>query len=131
MILQILIHGDSLESTLVVISIPDPETFLPFANAIAGTQIKPGDGKGLLTLCEDPKVKAAYLKELQSAGRAEGLNGFELAKRVHLTLDAFSVDNNMVTPIGKVRRPQVRDYFKNQIQVMYDEIHHEVPAARL
>jgi len=51
------------------------------------------------------KVRAAYLKELEIAGKAGGLRGFELAKRVHLTLDVFSVDNNMVTPTGKVRRP--------------------------
>ncbi|KAF9359777.1 hypothetical protein BGX34_008162 [Mortierella sp. NVP85] len=131
LIMQIYIHGDSLESTLVAVSIPDPETFLPFANAIAGTQVKPGDGKGLLGLCQDAKVRAAYLKELEIAGKAGGLKGFELAKRVHLTLDVFSVDNDMVTPTGKVRRPQVRDYFKEQIRVMYDEIHHDVPAARL
>lgn len=129
--MQILIHGDSLESSVVAIAVPDPETFLPFANAIAGTQVKLGDGKGLITLCEDPKVKAAYLKELHSAGKAGGLIGFELAKRVYLTLDAFTVDNDMITPTGKVRRPQVRDYFKDQIQVMYDDIHREVPAARL
>ncbi|KAK3817723.1 MAG: hypothetical protein J3Q66DRAFT_340901 [Benniella sp.] len=131
LIMQIYIHGDSLESTLVAVSIPDPETFLLFANVIAGTQVKPGDGKGLLGLCQDTKVRAAYLKELGIAGKAGGLKGFELAKRVHLMLDVFSVDNNMVTPTGKVRRPQVRDYFKEPIRVMYDEIHHDVPAARL
>ncbi|KAF9987216.1 hypothetical protein BGZ65_004673 [Modicella reniformis] len=118
-------------STLVAVSIPDPETFLPFANAIAGTQVMPDDRKGLLSLCQDPKVKAAYLKKLEGAGRSAELKGFELVRRVHLTLDMFTIDNNMVTPTGKVRRPQVRDHFKNQIRTMYDEIHHDMPIAKL
>ncbi|KAG0266241.1 hypothetical protein BG011_002938 [Mortierella polycephala] len=123
LILQICIQGDTLESTLVAVSIPDPETFLPFANVIAGTSAILGDNDAFVELCKDPRVNAAYLQELEKAGRDGGLKGFELVKRVHLTTDAFSVENSMMTPTFKVRRPQVSDHYKGQIRAMYADIH--------
>ncbi|KAG0294537.1 hypothetical protein BGZ98_001724, partial [Dissophora globulifera] len=101
LILQIYVHGDSLESSLVAISVPDPEMFIPFANAIAGTQVTIADKKGLMALVRDPKVNAAYLKALEKAGKAGELRGFEFVKRVYLTFDAFTVDNGLMTPTSK------------------------------
>ncbi|KAF9578145.1 Long chain acyl-CoA synthetase 7 peroxisomal [Lunasporangiospora selenospora] len=131
LILQIYVHGDSLESTLVAVSVPEPETFLPFANAITGANVAVGDAEGLAKLCKDRKVEAAYLKELDKAGKAGLLRGFECVKRVHLTTDAFSVDNGMMTPTFKVRRPQVSEYFKEQVKAMYEDINATVQVSKL
>ncbi|KAF9112411.1 hypothetical protein BGX27_003416 [Mortierella sp. AM989] len=131
LIQQIYVHGDSLESTLVTIVVPEPETFLPFANALAGTSVAMGDAEGISKLCKDPKVIDGVLKEIEKASKAGGLRGFEFPKRVHLTTDAFSVENGMMTPTFKVRRPQVSEYFKEQIVTMYEEIHATTPVAKL
>ncbi|KAK3829289.1 MAG: hypothetical protein J3Q66DRAFT_324835 [Benniella sp.] len=128
---QIYVHGDSLESTLVSVVIPEPETFLPFANALVGASVSMGDNEGISKLCKDPKVIAAVIKELEKAGKAGALRGFEFVKRVHLTTDAFSVDNGMMTPTFKVRRPQVAAHFSEQIKLMYDDIHASTPVAKL
>ncbi|KAF9896052.1 hypothetical protein BX616_008238, partial [Lobosporangium transversale] len=128
---QIYVHGDSLESTLVSVVIPEPETFVPFANSIAGTSVILGDLEGISKLCKDPKIRAAVTKELEKAGKAGALRGFEFVKRVHLSTDAFSVDNGMMTPTFKVRRPQVAEYFKEHIKAMYEDIHNSTPAAKL
>ncbi|KAF9352452.1 hypothetical protein BGX26_009738 [Mortierella sp. AD094] len=128
---QIYVHGDSLESTLVTVVIPEPETFLPFANGIAGTNVAIGDVEGISKLCKDPKIIDGVAKELEKAGKAGALRGFEFPKRVHLTIDAFSVDNGMMTPTFKVRRPQVAEYFREHIKAMYDDIHATTPVAKL
>ncbi|KAG0344393.1 hypothetical protein BG004_004513 [Podila humilis] len=128
---QIYVHGNSLESTLVSVVFPDPETFLPFANAITGSQVVVGDHAGLLKLCQDRQVNEAFLQELDKAGRAGGLRGFEFVKRVHLTTNAFTVENGMMTPTFKVRRPQVAAYFKDQVKAMYADIHASAPSAKL
>ncbi|ORZ09050.1 hypothetical protein BCR41DRAFT_358800 [Lobosporangium transversale] len=134
LVMQIYVHGDSLESMLVAVAIPDPETFLPFANAVVTSEgndaqeVKPGDMEGYARLLSDPRVKAAFIQELEKAGRVGGLNGYELAKKVHLTTDMFSVENGMVTPTLKIRRPQVREYFKEHIQAMYEELRQMVSA---
>jgi long-chain acyl-CoA synthetase len=131
LVLQIYVHGDSLESTLVAVSIPDPETFLPFANAVAGTQVTLADRAGYRKLINNPMVNAAFMLELEKAGKAGGLRGFEFVKRLHLSTDMFSVENNMMTPTSKVRRPQVREYFLDKIQAMYEDIHSTAPSAKL
>ncbi|KAG0215433.1 hypothetical protein BGX28_010138 [Mortierella sp. GBA30] len=123
LILNIYVHGDSLESCLVAVSIPDPETFLPFANAITGTQVALNDSEGFTNLCKDPRVNTAYLQQLERAGKAGGLRGFEFVKRLYLSPDGFSVENGLLTPTMKVRRPQVHAYFASQIKAMYDDIH--------
>ncbi|KAG0359710.1 Long chain acyl-CoA synthetase 7 peroxisomal, partial [Gamsiella multidivaricata] len=128
---QIYVHGDSLESTLVAVMVPEPETFLPFANTLVGASVTAGDLEGIDKLCRDPKVILAVNKELEKAGKAGALRGFEFVKRVYLTTDAFSVDNGMMTPTFKVRRPQVAEYFKEQIKTMYEHIHSTTPVAKL
>ena len=128
---QIYVHGDSLESTLVSVVVPEPETFLPFANALVGASVTAGDLEGVNRLCKDPKVILTVTKELERAGKAGSLRGFEIIKRVYLTTDAFSVDNNMMTPTFKVRRPQVAEYFREQITAMYEDIHNTTPVAKL
>ncbi|KAG0270750.1 hypothetical protein BGZ95_001569 [Linnemannia exigua] len=128
---QIYVHGDSLESTLVAVVIPEPETFVPFANTIAGASVVVTDVEGISKLCKDPKVIFAVTKELEKAGKAGAFRGFEFVKRVHLTTDAFSVDNEMMTPTFKVRRPQVAAYFAKQIKDMYEDIHNTTPVAKL
>ncbi|KAG0040912.1 hypothetical protein BGZ82_006785 [Podila clonocystis] len=131
LIQQIYVDGNSLESTLVTVVVPEPETFLPFANAIAGSQVGLGDNVGLAKLCQNPQVSVAFLKELDKAGQAGGLCGFEFVKRAHLTTDAFTVENGMMTPTFKVRRPQVSAHFREQVQAMYADIHASTPIAKL
>lgn len=131
LILQIYVHGDSLESTLVAVAIPDPETFLPFANAVSGTQVTMADRAGYKKLINDPQVNAAFMVELEKAGKAGKLRGFEFVKRLHLSTDMFSVENNMMTPTSKVRRPQVREFFADKVQAMYEDIHRTTPVAKL
>ncbi|KAF9145643.1 hypothetical protein BGX30_007767 [Mortierella sp. GBA39] len=128
---QIYVHGDSLESTLVAVVVPEPETFVPFANAIAGASVAVTDAEGISKLCKDPKVIIAVTKELEKAGKAGAFRGFEFVKRVFLTTDVFSVDNGMMTPTFKVRRPQVAEYFGKQIKDMYEDIHNTTPVAKL
>ncbi|KAF9583783.1 hypothetical protein BGW38_008557, partial [Lunasporangiospora selenospora] len=131
LIQQIYVHGDPLESTLIAVSVPDPETFLPLANKIAATNVAPDDLTGLSQLCLHPEVKVAYLHGLERAGREAGLNGFELVKNVHLTMDVFTVENQMVTPTLKLRRPQVQAHYKEHLRDMYEDLRTRLPTAKL
>ncbi|KAG0355701.1 Long chain acyl-CoA synthetase 7 peroxisomal [Gamsiella multidivaricata] len=131
LIMQIFVHGNSLESTLVAVSVPEPETFLQFAHSVTGIKVALGDQEGLAKLCQDPQVNEAYLKELGKAGKAGGLRGFEFVKKVYLTTDAFSVENDLLTPTLKVRRPQVQAHFKEQLRAMYGDMKASAVSAKL
>lgn len=43
-------------------------------------------------------------------------------KDIYLHPDPFSVQNGLLTPTYKLRRPQVKNYFKPQLEDMYNHL---------
>ncbi|KAK9816781.1 hypothetical protein WJX72_005028 [[Myrmecia] bisecta] len=109
---QVFVYGDSLRAQLVAVVVPDPEELLPWA----AKRSLPAD---LPALCRDPGVNAAVLKSMQEEGRAAKLSGFEQVAAIHLIPEPFSVENNLLTPTFKLKRPQVQAVFQDAIAVMY------------
>ncbi|KAK6780849.1 hypothetical protein RDI58_023033 [Solanum bulbocastanum] len=100
---QCFTHGDCLNSSLVAIVSVDPDMLKTWA-IIEG--IKNEDVKQLST---DPRAKAAILKYMDT------LRGFEFAKAITLVLEPFSMENDLLTPTYKIKRPQARTYFAKEI----------------
>ena len=46
-------------------------------------------------------------------------NRFEMVKKIHLSIDPFSVDDNTMTPTMKVRRRNVYQKYKREIDGLY------------
>lgn len=63
----------------------------------------------------DANVTASHL-------HAAGLKGFEIAKRVHLDTEQFSVENDCMTPSFKLKRPQLKKKYADQIKAMYSAL---------
>ncbi|CAJ0757068.1 3955_t:CDS:10 [Entrophospora sp. SA101] len=121
MILQIYVHGDSLRDYLVAIIVPDPETFIPWANQLTGENISVGDDEGLERLINYPSVNKAFLKEMHKLGTHFRLRGFENVKAIHLERVPFSVENNLLTPTLKLRRHEAKLYFRKIIEELYNK----------
>nr|CAG8580182.1 10906_t:CDS:10 [Entrophospora candida] len=121
MILQIYVHGDSLRDYLIAIIVPDPETFIPWANQITGENISVGDDKGLERLINYSSVNKAFLKEMHKLGTHFRLRGFENVKAIHLERVPFSVENNLLTPTLKLRRHEAKLYFRKTIEELYNK----------
>ncbi|KAI3701985.1 hypothetical protein L6452_27532 [Arctium lappa] len=115
-IAQCFIYGDSLNSSLVAIASVDPDVMKEWA---ASEGIKYDD---LGQLCNDPRAKAAVLAEMDTVAREAQLRGFEFAKAVTLVAEPFSVENGLLTPTFKVKRPQAKAYFAKEISKMYEEL---------
>lgn len=113
---QSFIYGDSLNSSLVAIISVDPDVMKDWA---ASQGIKYND---LGQLCKDPRAKAAVLAEMDAVARDAQLRGFEFAKAVTLVAEPFSVENGLLTPTFKVKRPQAKAYFEKEISNMYAEL---------
>ncbi|KAJ0253788.1 Long chain acyl-CoA synthetase 7 [Hirschfeldia incana] len=113
---QCFIHGDSFNSSLVAIVAVDPDVMKDWA---ASEGIK---YENLGQLCKDPKVRKAVLAEMDMVGREAQLRGFEFAKAVTLVPEPFTLENGLLTPTFKVKRPQAKAYFAEAISKMYAEI---------
>jgi long-chain acyl-CoA synthetase len=53
------------------------------------------------------------------AGKADKLKGFELVKGVMVEAEMFSVDNELLTPSFKLKRPQLQKKYQALIDAMY------------
>ncbi|GBC10155.1 hypothetical protein RclHR1_09390011 [Rhizophagus clarus] len=127
LILQIYVHGDSLRNYLVAVVVPDPETFVPWANVLVNKNVSLGDEKGLESLINYPEVRKEFLKEMDKIGQQAKLRGFEFVKAIHLTNVPFSVENNLLTPTY-LKRHEARNTFRTITDKLYSEIESSVKA---
>ncbi|XP_028631698.1 long-chain-fatty-acid--CoA ligase 6 isoform X6 [Grammomys surdaster] len=109
---QIYVHGDSLKAFLVGIVVPDPEVMPSWAQkkGIEGTYQE---------LCTNKELKKAILDDMVMLGKESGLHSFEQVKAIYIHSDMFSVQNGLLTPTLKAKRPELREYFKMQIEELY------------
>ncbi|CAH0474479.1 unnamed protein product [Peronospora belbahrii] len=90
---QIFVYGDSLQSCLVAV-----------------------------VLVHNPVFQKEVRKDMDAIGKEVKLRGFEFVKGVHLHPNPFSVDENLITPTFKLKRPQLKMRFQAEIKHMYEEL---------
>ena len=73
-------------------------TFAPFASAVLKKTINPEDIEAVKAATRDIRVRKAVLKELEKIGRKNKFNGWERVRNVHLEVEPFSIDNELLTP---------------------------------
>jgi long-chain acyl-CoA synthetase len=76
----------------------------------------------LRQLCADPRARAAVLADMDSIGNEAQLRGFEFVKAIALVAEPFTLENGLLTPTFKVKRPQAKVYFAKEIKDMYEEL---------
>jgi len=70
------------------------------------------------TTLQHPKVISQVLKQIKLA--LKDFPGYAKIRRVTLTLEPWTVDNELLTPTLKVKRPKVSKRFKAEIETMYE-----------
>ncbi|KAH9997491.1 hypothetical protein BJV77DRAFT_1078521 [Russula vinacea] len=117
--MQVFVHGNGLKSYLIGVIIPDPVQFAVFASRILERRVEPTDSQTLKELCREPRLADGLLEELNKVA-AKSLKGFEQLKRIHLSLDPFSIDDNTLTPTLKIRRRDAYNKFKVPLDALYE-----------
>ncbi|POW14163.1 hypothetical protein PSTT_03226 [Puccinia striiformis] len=115
LIAQIYLHGDSLKSYLVAVIVPDPVTFQEFANKVVGRKISPEEA------CLSAQVRKAVLKDMDKTANNAKLLGFERIKNIYLTMEAFSVENELLTPTLKLKRPVAKVKYTAACEKLFEE----------
>uniref|UniRef100_A0A4W4HIA9 Long-chain-fatty-acid--CoA ligase n=1 Tax=Electrophorus electricus TaxID=8005 RepID=A0A4W4HIA9_ELEEL len=111
---QLYVHGDSLQSCLIGIVVPDPEVMPSWAQ-------KKGIGGCYDDLCKNV-LKKAILDDMVRLGKASGLHSFEQVKDIYIHSEMFSIENGLLTPTLKAKRSELKEYFKLEIEQLYNNI---------
>ncbi|XP_048399232.1 long-chain-fatty-acid--CoA ligase 6-like isoform X4 [Stegostoma tigrinum] len=109
---QVYVHGDSLQSFLVGIVVPDPEATEAWAR-------KKGFEHSFAELTKSEAFKKAIMEDMVKLGQQAGLYSFEQVKAIYLHYEMFSVQNGLLTPTLKAKRSEMRNYFRKQIEELY------------
>ncbi|XP_054745214.1 long-chain-fatty-acid--CoA ligase 1-like [Anastrepha obliqua] len=97
---QVYVYGESLKSCIIAVVVPDVDDLKQWANdnRVKGT---------LSVLCNNPQVKELIRSDMLNWGNQSGLKSFEQVKDIYLHPDPFSVQNGLLTPTFKAKRPQL------------------------
>jgi long-chain acyl-CoA synthetase len=110
---QIWVYGNSFKSFLVAIVIPKETKVEEWA--------KHHHKKGTYSeLCNEPQLKQAIQESLNATAKDAKLKGFEVVKKIHIDSQLFSVENDLLTPTFKSKRPQLQKKYQKVIDQMYD-----------
>lgn len=123
-ITNIFVYGDSSNTFLVGIVVPDFEVMIDeWANANGLADIC-GDCEAL---CGNVKIVNLIRLSMERVAKQKELNGFEKVKRFALHHEDFSVDNGLLTATMKLKRHAAKIYLKQNI----DELYRQVAASKL
>uniref|UniRef100_A0A4W4DRQ1 Long-chain-fatty-acid--CoA ligase n=1 Tax=Electrophorus electricus TaxID=8005 RepID=A0A4W4DRQ1_ELEEL len=101
-VLQVFVHGDSLQSCVVGIVVPDPEVFVDWARerGIVGSYEE---------LCQNSDVKSAVLEDMVAMGKEAGLKSFEQVPPALMLVSYLCAGISLGPPgVGGTRKPLAR-----------------------
>jgi long-chain acyl-CoA synthetase len=108
-IIQAMVIGDK-RPHLVGLVVPDPEWLTDWAIA---NDIKP-DFK---ELCDNPAVQRAVMAAVDRVNK--GVSVTEKVRRVILTDQAFTIENEQLTPSLKIRRHKIKEVYGERLDALY------------
>ncbi|XP_063729277.1 long-chain-fatty-acid--CoA ligase 1-like [Symsagittifera roscoffensis] len=118
LIAQMFLHGDSLESCTVAIVVPDEEVLRSYCE-----KKKIGSsGDTFEQLCRLAEIKASIMDKIKEKAKENQFNSLEVPKMIFLSHDLFTVENDLLTPTMKSKRPALKKFFENEINEMYLKI---------
>ena len=103
----------------MAIVVPDAEILEKYARQMNIS----GD---IASLCQKKEIKELIFKDIKRLENENSLKGFEMVrmqvKDIYLHPEQFSIENNLLTPTMKTKRPELGKYFEKEIEEMYKNI---------
>ena len=112
---QVFIYGKSTEVFIIAIIVPDAD----FAKVWWRENNHGKEYPGLEAVCKDTAFTAKIQADMKQRENEAALNGFEKARKILLSPEAFTVENNLLTPTFKLKRKETREKYKTEIEKMY------------
>ena len=109
---QVMILGEG-RAFLAALVVLNPQEWIQFSDTLG---VKATDKNSL----KEKFVKKAMLARISK--QIEAFPGFASIRRVHLSLEPWTVDNGLLTPTLKIKRPQIDMRYKEDIETLYANI---------
>ena len=104
-----MVYGNSLESCVVAIVVPDEEEIKKWG----------GGGKNAEEVLKDPAFKKAIMDNMLELAKTNKLSSLEKPKDIYLSTDPFTIENDQLTPTFKLKRNNAKKAYQEQIDAMY------------
>mmetsp|Transcript_2052 Transcript_2052/g.3696 ORF Transcript_2052/g.3696 Transcript_2052/m.3696 type:complete len:701 (-) Transcript_2052:253-2355(-) len=123
LVAQVWVYGNPSEDCLVAIIVPDMVEAKRWAESKGQKDI----AKDLKAVSELPDFKKDVLSQLLEIQKSNKFKGYEVIKdcsfetQVNELGQGFTVENDLLTPSFKVKRPQMKKKYEAQIKDMYEK----------
>lgn len=77
------------------------------------------------SLCQSDAVKELIQNDLLRVWKEKKLNGIERLAAISIHSDAFTVEDNLLTPTMKLRRNDLSSRYKEEIDKLYENINNK------
>lgn len=122
---QAFVYGDSFQTYLVAIIVPDIDVVMKWNNdrhTTTPTSTQKEQEAVFNQLCKEKQLNSDILEDIQLTSNKAGLHGFEKVRAIYIDAEPFSVENGLVTPTFKLKRPQLREYYQKEIDSLYQKL---------
>lgn len=119
---QIVIEGNSLKDFVVGIVVPDIDYLKEYFK---------DPNLDLKTFCSNKSSNQLVMSDLEQIGKISGLMSYEKVRKIHLHPELMSLENGLATPTMKIKRIQVRNFFRDVIDNLYDQPTDSKPKAKI
>lgn len=118
---QIYVHGDSYKTHLVGIVGVEPEEikgWLQSRVSVSPSQLESTDA--VLQVLNKKDVKLRFLREMNEAV-GPALHGLERLHNISIGIDPLKIEDGVITPTMKIKRPVAAKFFAPTFERLYDE----------
>ncbi|KAJ2787137.1 medium-chain fatty acid-CoA ligase faa2 [Coemansia interrupta] len=106
------------QADLVAVVVPVMDAFVPLVQKITDNRSAPVE-----VLANDPQVISALQVVLYQHGKKARLRSCEMIAAVYCDVVPFDIEGNcLLTPTYKLKRRVAMDYYRKQIEAMYDQL---------
>lgn len=116
LIMHLMIYGNSLQSYLVCVICPmkvEVEKWLVSKGIMKG-------GEDVEDFYDNKELHAEYERSFKELAKSNKFNSLETVRKFVLSKTPFTVDNEMLTPTMKLCRNKIADFFKDDIDKIYN-----------
>lgn len=100
---QCFVYGDSLKNACVAVIVPTQQAINTFSQAHGANWT------------ENLGVKTEILGDMRRLALGSNCSSLEMPKKIYITVDPFSVDNDILTPTFKLKRRNAQQVYQLQI----------------